>query len=113
MSLVQPATTTRRSTLNRDILDHLQPERSTRNILLFFVLLCLRAWDRLEPTSNVRAWLMTILRHRFYNEYRRSQHIVDLGDDPEPALSAIYERVAGCDPEGEFFTRIVDARIWG
>lgn len=76
------------------------------------MLLALRAWDRLEPASNVRAWLIAILRHRFYNEYRRSQHFVDLGDDPEPALSAIYERVAGTDPEGEFFSRIVDARIW-
>lgn len=76
------------------------------------MLLSLRAWDRVDPPSNVRAWLMTILRHRFYNEYNRSQRVVDLGDDPEPASFAIYERL-GADPEGEFFARIVDDRIWG
>ena len=68
----------------------------------------LRAWGRLEPVSNVRAWLMTILRHQFFNESRQRRIGIDLGDDPEPALAAIYEWVVGTDPEGEFFARIID-----
>ena len=49
----------------------------------------LRAWERLEPVSNVRACLMTILRHQFFNESRKKRIVIDLGDDPEPALAAV------------------------
>lgn len=75
------------------------------------MLRALRAWERLEADSNVRAWLMTILRHQFFNESRRGRIGIDMGDDPEPVLEAIYERVVGTDPEGEFFARIVDDRV--
>ena len=32
-----------------------------------------RAWERFRPGSNARAWLLTILRNTFINEYRRRQ----------------------------------------
>src|SRR5881396_1794562 len=30
-----------------------------------------RAWDQYEKGTNAKAWLLTILRHAFINEYRR------------------------------------------
>lgn len=75
------------------------------------MLLGLGAWDRLKPASNVRAWLMTILRHRFYNEYHRGQRLVDLEGIPDATLAAMDPRVGGSDPEGRFFGRIIDAQV--
>src|SRR5947207_10429052 len=30
-----------------------------------------RAWDQYQQGTNAKAWLLTILRHAFINEYRR------------------------------------------
>ena len=42
-----------------------------------------RAWHQFETGTNVRAWLLTILRHTFINEYRRQSSrapSVDIGE---------------------------------
>ena len=70
-----------------------------------------RAWSSFRPGTNARAWLLTILRNTFINEYRRSRRepiAMDL-DAVEP-LSA-RGAVADSDPEGDFFSRIVDGRV--
>lgn len=70
-----------------------------------------RGWSGFRPGTNVRAWLLTILRNTFINEYRRSRREpipMDL-DAVEPF--AIHGAVADTDPEGEFFARIVDAKV--
>ena len=75
------------------------------------MLRALRGWNGFRAGSNARAWLVTILRNTFINDYRRRRREpvpVDL-DAVDPW--AIYRAVADSDPEGEFFSRIVDARV--
>lgn len=70
-----------------------------------------RAWNQFRPGTNARAWLLTILRNTFINEYRRRRREpipVDL-EAVEPY--AIYRDVEQTDPEGAFFSQIVDARV--
>jgi RNA polymerase sigma-70 factor (ECF subfamily) len=70
-----------------------------------------RAWDRFEPGTNARAWLVTILRNIFINDYRRSRRepaAVQL-DAIEPRL--FFHDLAERDPEGEFFNELIDERI--
>src|SRR6266567_2219982 len=70
-----------------------------------------RAWDQYEKGTNAKAWLLTILRHAFINEYRRkTRHpeSVDL-DTIEPF--AVFPEVQDEDPQGAFFDRIVDDEV--
>jgi len=70
-----------------------------------------RAWDQYEKGTNAKAWLLTILRHAFINEYRRkTRHpeTVDL-DAIEPF--AVFSEVQDDDPQGAFFDRIVDDEV--
>jgi len=70
-----------------------------------------RGWGRFESGTNVRAWLMTILRHLFINQYRKDRRRpaeVDL-DDVDP--TSVFEAVGGVDPEGHFFSQITDERV--
>ncbi len=32
-----------------------------------------RSWHQFRPGTNVRAWLLTILRHTFINQYRKAK----------------------------------------
>jgi len=75
------------------------------------VLKAYRAWDQYEKGTNAKAWLLTILRHAFINEYRRkTRHpeTVDL-DTIEPF--AVFPEVQDEDPQGAFFDRIVDDEV--
>jgi RNA polymerase sigma-70 factor (ECF subfamily) len=70
-----------------------------------------RAWDQYEKGTNAKAWLLTILRHAFINEYRRKvrhPETVDL-DAIEPF--AVFAEVQDEDPQGAFFDRIVDDEV--
>lgn len=69
-----------------------------------------RGWSGFRPGTNVRAWLLTILRNTFINEYRRRRREpvpMDL-DAIEPY--AVHD-VTASDPEGDFFSQIVDTRV--
>ena len=37
------------------------------------LLLACRSWHQYQPGTNVRAWLMTILRHCHFNHYRKAR----------------------------------------
>lgn len=70
-----------------------------------------RAWDRYERGTNAKAWLLTILRNSYINKYRRAKsrpHTVDV-DEIEPFT--VFHDVADTDPEGTFFSRIIDDRV--
>ncbi|GIW52675.1 MAG: RNA polymerase sigma factor RpoE [Gemmatimonadales bacterium] len=70
-----------------------------------------RSWHQYRPGTNARAWLLTIVRNTFINQYRRQQHegtSVDLGEmESYTAFPEVQER----DPEGKFFDRIVDEEV--
>ena len=70
-----------------------------------------RAWDRFESGSNCRAWLMTILRNTFINEFRRKKvrpSDVEFEQVAErPADDALY---AG-DTSGDVFDRVIDRSV--
>ena len=70
------------------------------------VLKAYRAWDRFEAGTNCRAWLMTILRNTFINQFRQQKTRptpVEFEQVAErPSSDAMYE----ADPEGEIFDRI-------
>jgi len=70
-----------------------------------------RAWDQYERGTNAKAWLLTILRNSYINKYRRAKsrpHTVDV-DEIEPFT--VFHDVADTDPEGTFFSRIIDDRV--
>lgn len=70
-----------------------------------------RGWASFTQGSNVRAWLLTILRNTFISRWRsrkREGTSVSL-DDADP--HAIHRAVGGQDPEGHFFERVVDAHV--
>jgi RNA polymerase sigma-70 factor (ECF subfamily) len=75
------------------------------------VLKAFRSWQRFQPGTNIRSWLFTILRNTFINDYRRRQREpipMDL-ETAEPHAS--FRAVDDEDPEGTFFSRIVDAKV--
>ena len=70
-----------------------------------------RGWAGFTQGSNVRAWLLTILRNTFVSRWRsrkREGTSISL-DDADP--HAIYRAVGSQDPEGQFFERVVDAQV--
>jgi len=71
-----------------------------------------KGWRTFRQGTNARAWLLTILRNTFINEYRkrtREPAPVDL-DAVDPM--AIYHAVERTDPEGRFFSHIIDDQVW-
>ncbi|HTC24353.1 MAG TPA: sigma-70 family RNA polymerase sigma factor [Gemmatimonadales bacterium] len=75
------------------------------------VLKAFRSWQRFQPGTNIRSWLFTILRNTFINDYRRRQREpipMDLeAVEPHAAFRAAQDE----DPEGAFFSQIVDAKV--
>ncbi len=75
------------------------------------ILKAYRAWDRFEAGTNCRAWLMTILRNTFINQFRRQKSQpapVDFDSVAErPSAGALYE----ADPEGRIFDHIIDDQV--
>ena len=70
-----------------------------------------RAWKSYRPGSNARAWLLTILRNTFINDYRRARREPVAMDLDVAESLALPESARDMDPEGEFFARIVDQKV--
>jgi RNA polymerase sigma-70 factor (ECF subfamily) len=70
-----------------------------------------RAWGSFQPGTNAKAWLITILRNTFINDYRRRRREPVPVDVETVEPYAIYRDVADTDPEGTFFSQIVDDRV--
>jgi RNA polymerase sigma-70 factor (ECF subfamily) len=70
-----------------------------------------RAWNQYERGTNARAWLLTILRHTFINQYRKAQRSgvhIDIG---EIESFSVFREVQDVDPEGRFFDQLVDDEV--
>ncbi|NIM52101.1 MAG: sigma-70 family RNA polymerase sigma factor [Gemmatimonadales bacterium] len=70
-----------------------------------------RAWHQYRPGTNIRAWLLTILRHTFINEYRKARRAAPAVDVTEVEAFTVFEDVQESDPEGRFFDQLVDEDI--
>jgi len=70
-----------------------------------------RAWDKYESGTNCRAWLVTIMRNTFINQYRReSKRPTPVQFDSVEDIS-VFENVQDRDPAGSFFRYIVDDEV--
>src|SRR5437868_15448825 len=122
MALPPPSTDQKRESFEKEALVHLDvlyrvALRLTSNpsdaddLVQETMLKAYRSWDQYQQGTNAKAWLLTILRHAFINEYRRkTRHpeTVDL-DSIEPF--AVFPEVQDEDPQGAFFDRIVDDEV--
>ena len=70
-----------------------------------------RSWQQYEPGTNARAWLLTILRNQFINEYRRRRRHAQATEEIAADPHAVFLSVRDADPSGAFFDRIVDDRV--
>lgn len=70
-----------------------------------------RAWHQFQSGTNVRAWLLTILRHTFINEYRRSRRAGVTLDLSEIEEFHVFSEGDDADPESRFFDQIVDDEV--
>jgi len=86
-------------------------EARSEDLVQDAVLKAWRSWDRFAIGTNCRAWLMTILRNTFINQYRRDSsrpHPVDFDEISEgPGAGRLYD----ADPEGRVFDRLVNEHV--
>ena len=75
------------------------------------MLKALRSWHQYQPGTNVRAWLLTILRNTFINDYRREKARGPTVDVSQAENFSLFEEVGDRDPEGRFFDQIVDDEV--
>lgn len=61
-----------------------------------------RGWHSYRPGSNIRAWLLTILRNTIISHQRRTRRVEPV-DFAEVERYSLYERFHENDPEGRFF----------
>lgn len=91
---------------------HLGGERMRAEDLVQDTMLkAIRAWEQFEPGTNIRAWLMTILRNQFINECRKSRRTPPTVHLEDTNRREIYQVVGEADPEGTFFSQIIDEQV--
>jgi RNA polymerase sigma-70 factor (ECF subfamily) len=70
-----------------------------------------RSWRQYRPGTNAKGWLLTILRNTFINNYRRRKLEPIAMDLETVEPHAIMREMAESDPEGTFFSQIVDEKV--
>ncbi len=111
-----------RTAFEREVLPHLdtlyrvalrftsEPARA-QDLVQDTMLKAFRSWHRYEPGTNVRAWLLTILRNTFINDYRREKQRGPTVDIHTAETFSLFEEVQEEDHEGRFFDQIVDDEV--
>lgn len=69
-----------------------------------------RSWETYERNTDCRAWLMTILRNTFVNEFRRRKRRPDPVDYDDVEERPVWPQLKDEDPSA-FFDRIVDDEV--
>lgn len=75
------------------------------------VLKAYRYWDKYERGTNCRAWLVTILRNTFINQFRNRRKKPSKVDYDAVQHVSVFETVQELDPAGSFFRHIVDDEV--
>jgi RNA polymerase sigma-70 factor (ECF subfamily) len=70
-----------------------------------------RSWRQYRPGTNAKGWLLTILRNTFINDYRRRKLEPVAMDLEAVEPHAVYRDIETADPEGAFFSQIVDEKV--
>lgn len=77
-----------------------------------------KSWDQYTPGTQVKSWLFTICRNQFFrSEERRRRHdeIVTQQAEADPRMisreATVFRAARERDPEGAFWSRIVDADV--
>lgn len=86
-------------------------EARSQDLVQDTILKAWRAWDSYESGTNCRAWLMTILRNAFINEYRQRKTRPDPVEYDDVEERPVWSQLRQEDPAAEFFDRIVDDEI--
>lgn len=86
-------------------------EARSQDLVQETVLKAWRAWESYELGTNCKAWLLTILRNTFVNEFRKRKSRPDPVDYDDVEERPIWDQLRQEDPAGEFFDRIIDDRI--
>jgi RNA polymerase sigma-70 factor (ECF subfamily) len=116
------AATDRRATFDQEILPQLdllyrvalrytgEPAKA-EDLVQDTMLKAYRAWERFQPGTSARAWLLAILRNTFINLYRREKREPVATDLDQIESHPEFQPSGENDPEGVFFDKIVDERI--
>lgn len=70
-----------------------------------------RSWDTYDVGTNCKAWLMTILRNTFINEFRKKKSRPEPVDYDDVEKRPVWSQLKEEDPEGESFDSIVDDEV--
>jgi len=70
-----------------------------------------QSWHQYRTGTNARAWLLTILRHTFINQYRRERNRAATVDVNEVESFTVFDELQEIDPEGRFYDQIVDDEV--
>lgn len=77
-----------------------------------------RNWEKYTPGTRARSWLFTICRNLFLRREERSrrhQEIVQEVSEEDPRQisreATVFMSVRDRDPEGEFWSRVVDGEV--
>ena len=86
-------------------------ETQAEDLVQETMLKAFRSWHQYRPGTNVRAWLLTIVRHTFINQYRKAKRGGAQVDVNEIEPYTVFHDVHETDPEGRFFAEIVDDEV--
>ena len=77
-----------------------------------------RSWDKYTPGTQCKSWLFTICRNVFLRQRERGQRHdeivaenVDRSSGPFEVVNPVWVASVEADPEGDFFSSIVDEEV--